>query len=202
MRRSREEALETRRAILREALDCFATRGYALTTFQDIAERIHLTKGAVFWHFKTKEDLLAELLLQMQESFKPLPHVDEAESLEDIRAAFLAWASVLTRNATQRKFMKFVLSRVEWSDALKRTLARKVDAVAQDNPYARLERGLARVRAAGGLVSPLDDTQVAGLLCSVFFGIFREAWLHKTAVPVLPTLEAGLDFILQGIRRQ
>ena len=122
--------------------------------------------------------------------------------LEDIRAAFLAWASVLTRNATQRKFMKFVLSRVEWSDALKRTLARKVDAVTQDNPYARLERGLARVRAAGGLVSPLDDTQVAGLLCSVFFGIFREAWLHKTAVPVLPTLEAGLDFILQGIRRQ
>ena len=62
MRRTKEEALETRKAILKVALDCFSKRGYALTTFNDIARRIHLTKGAVFWHFKSKEELLAELI--------------------------------------------------------------------------------------------------------------------------------------------
>lgn len=200
MRRSKEEALETRKAILRVALECFSTRGYALTTFNDIAARIHLTKGAVFWHFKSKEELLAELIAKVHEAYVPLRGLEEAKTLGDVRAAFLEWARLLAVDTEQRKLMLFVMSRVEWSEALKESLCKRLDGLAVSNPFERLERCLGRLRGAGKLASPLSDCQIATLLFSLFFGTHREAWLHKRAIDAEATVAVGLDFVLQGLR--
>ena len=50
-RRTKEEAEKTRKRIMASALSLFAKRGYDRTTFNDIAARLGLTKGAVYWHF-------------------------------------------------------------------------------------------------------------------------------------------------------
>ncbi|MFW6180471.1 MAG: TetR family transcriptional regulator, partial [Spirochaetota bacterium] len=57
MRRTRQETEETRRRILEAAVELFETRGYAATRIQDIADRTGLTRGAVYWHFKNKDEL-------------------------------------------------------------------------------------------------------------------------------------------------
>jgi TetR/AcrR family transcriptional regulator, cholesterol catabolism regulator len=49
---------ETRKALLDSALELFSTHGYADTSVQQIADRAHLTKGAFYHHFESKEDLL------------------------------------------------------------------------------------------------------------------------------------------------
>ncbi|MHB1297662.1 MAG: TetR/AcrR family transcriptional regulator [Gemmatimonadaceae bacterium] len=62
--RSRERhSPEVRRAeILDGALALFSERGYARATLNDVAERIGVTKGCVYHHFSSKEELLVELL--------------------------------------------------------------------------------------------------------------------------------------------
>ena len=62
MKRTKEEAVATKQAILQSALDLFYQKGYSKTTFDQIAARIGLTKGAVYWHFKNKPDLVAALI--------------------------------------------------------------------------------------------------------------------------------------------
>ena len=47
-RKTREESENTKVLILKSALDCFYEKGFSRTTFEDIALRIHLTKGAVY----------------------------------------------------------------------------------------------------------------------------------------------------------
>lgn len=54
VRKTKEEAENTRREILKAALEVFYQKGYSRTTFDEIAARINLTKGAVYWHFKNK----------------------------------------------------------------------------------------------------------------------------------------------------
>lgn len=194
--------METQRAILRVALESFSKRGYALTTFSDIAKRIHLTKGAIFWHFKTKEDLLAALLVWLQESFDPFKPLETATTLEAVREAFLAWADVLATNRQHRQFLTFVMSRVEWSEALKARLRKKLEVLMASDPYERLESCIERLKAAGEIDSPLTAEQLAAMFSSCFFGLHREAWLHKKDLALRPTLEAGLSFIIEGIRRK
>ncbi|SEG68963.1 DNA-binding transcriptional regulator, AcrR family [Thermomonospora echinospora] len=54
-------ALDTRARILETALDLFSGQGYQRTSMREIAERLGLTKAAVFYHFPSKAHLLAAL---------------------------------------------------------------------------------------------------------------------------------------------
>jgi len=57
-----ERRTNTREQIRSVALEMFAERGYAGTSLREIAERLGVTKAAVYYHFPTKEDILASLL--------------------------------------------------------------------------------------------------------------------------------------------
>jgi AcrR family transcriptional regulator len=51
----------TRRRILEVALHLFATRGFAATSVRDLATALELQPSALYAHFKSKEQVLAEL---------------------------------------------------------------------------------------------------------------------------------------------
>ena len=57
-----ERRTNTREQIRTVALEMFAERGYDGTSLREIAERLGVTKAAVYYHFKSKEDILASLL--------------------------------------------------------------------------------------------------------------------------------------------
>ncbi|PZF97937.1 TetR family transcriptional regulator [Micromonospora deserti] len=51
----------TRERILAVAAALFAERGYRATSMQEIADRVGITKAALYYHFAAKEDVLHEL---------------------------------------------------------------------------------------------------------------------------------------------
>lgn len=57
-----ERRTGTREQIRTLALELFAERGYDGTSLREIAERLGITKAAVYYHFKTKEEILASLV--------------------------------------------------------------------------------------------------------------------------------------------
>ena len=57
MKRTREEAIETRDAIIEAALRVCSNRGYRGTTLDEIASEAGLSRGAIHWHFGTKYKL-------------------------------------------------------------------------------------------------------------------------------------------------
>ncbi|WP_327177978.1 TetR/AcrR family transcriptional regulator [Streptomyces sp. NBC_01335] len=57
-----ERAIRTRNAVLTAAAAVFAERGYEAATIQEILERAAVTKGALYFHFPSKEDLARGVL--------------------------------------------------------------------------------------------------------------------------------------------
>ncbi|MCL7380985.1 TetR/AcrR family transcriptional regulator [Streptomyces sp. 35G-GA-8] len=51
----------TRQRIQDVALELFGEQGYEKTSLREIAERLDVTKAALYYHFKTKEDILISL---------------------------------------------------------------------------------------------------------------------------------------------
>lgn len=120
VRRTKEEAEQTKQAILDSALELFYEKGFARSTFDEIAKRISLTKGAVYWHFRNKADLLAELMRQ-----KFLAHRDKIESggcvansIADIREHFKNIALSIENDADFCRFLFFVVFQMEWSEGV------------------------------------------------------------------------------------
>ena len=52
----------TQQRILEAARELFAERGYAGTSIRDIAERLSMTKAALYYHFPGKQDVLVALV--------------------------------------------------------------------------------------------------------------------------------------------
>jgi AcrR family transcriptional regulator len=60
--RGAEKALATRAALLEVAAELFAERGYVQSSVRDIARRGEVSSGAIYGHFRSKADLLAEAI--------------------------------------------------------------------------------------------------------------------------------------------
>ncbi|WP_200304529.1 TetR/AcrR family transcriptional regulator [Streptomyces adelaidensis] len=56
----------TRQRIQDVALELFAEQGYEKTSLREIAEHLDVTKAALYYHFKTKEDILISLFQDLR----------------------------------------------------------------------------------------------------------------------------------------
>ncbi|NUS01482.1 MAG: helix-turn-helix transcriptional regulator [Nonomuraea sp.] len=54
------------------ALELFAERGYDKTTLQEVAERLEITRPALYYHFRTKEEILGSVVEQLVQSIDEL----------------------------------------------------------------------------------------------------------------------------------
>jgi AcrR family transcriptional regulator len=62
MKRTKENAGQTRQAILDASFEVINEKGFERMTRDDIANRMGMTRGAVNWHFKSKEEIYFSLL--------------------------------------------------------------------------------------------------------------------------------------------
>lgn len=58
----KERTGNTRERIQQVALELFAEQGYDKTSLREIAERLDVTKAALYYHFKTKDEILESVL--------------------------------------------------------------------------------------------------------------------------------------------
>ncbi|MDX1818623.1 MAG: TetR family transcriptional regulator, partial [Marinobacter sp.] len=81
MRRTKEDAEKTRQTVLEAALTLFSKDGYSLTTLSRIAREAGCSRGPIYWHFETKDDLYEAVLAYSQEPLEAL--VQECAGMSD-----------------------------------------------------------------------------------------------------------------------
>ena len=63
------QSQETATRILTQAMRIFLAKGYHGTSIEDITQAAKLTKGALYWHFRSKEDLLKKIVGEYENRF-------------------------------------------------------------------------------------------------------------------------------------
>src|SRR5215813_15293863 len=61
---TREATLDSRQEILRTAARLFQQRGYDATSMNDVAAALKLSKGGLYHHFQSKDEILFDLMEQ------------------------------------------------------------------------------------------------------------------------------------------
>ena len=118
VRQARSEA--TRRKIITSAVELFNEIGYPATGLGDIIERAELTKGALYYHFDSKESLATAII---EEGSANLIHAfrsitkSSAPTLESmIHGAFVA-ADLLSTDKVARSGTQLLRAFGEFNDA-------------------------------------------------------------------------------------
>lgn len=79
-------ASDTKQRIQAVARELFAAKGVQKTSLQDIADRLGITKPALYYHFASREDLVRSIVQPLIDDGEAFLHEQEARSRIDPRA--------------------------------------------------------------------------------------------------------------------
>lgn len=153
-----------RERILDEARDQFLTKGFAATSMQEIADAVGMTKPALYYHFRDKQDLLVAVLGREMEDGKRafLASLAEHETMVERLAFGARWCFTRIKGDLGRLMSD--MHRVLAPDRVhqfKCSHPMPVDLVAQV-----LREG----KESGELVDPEDPELLARLFVGMIFG--------------------------------
>jgi AcrR family transcriptional regulator len=167
--------------IVRAAVELFTTNGIDATSLQMIADALGVTKGAVYYHFKTKHEIIRAVCADSFDALEAV--VAEAETIESVTSRDRALEQLVPGIVGLAVESRSVFSKLRFDPVMVRLMA-------DDPQYAdlltRLDRLLGgeapdaetRVRTAAAisalagtpvhhLVADLDDTAVRAHLTTV-----------------------------------
>lgn len=108
MRKTKEEAQKTRQHLLNAALEVFWRKGVTQASLHEIAVEAEVTRGALYWHFKNKEDLFEALFEQKFHIFLNKINDENLEQASDVwqhlRQSLYDLFDLLQNDEQQRKF--------------------------------------------------------------------------------------------------
>jgi AcrR family transcriptional regulator len=188
----RRDPATKRDAVLKTAAQLFLEKSYARTSMNDVAERLRITKPALYHYFRNKEDILLECYrlgtaLIQQKLGEIAAH--GGSGIEKVRAFIRAYAEVMTVN-----FGRCVM-RLDDGDL-------SPEALSEVRAYKRkIDRSLRRLMEEGiadGSIAPCDPKIAA------FAAAGAVNWMCVWYDPAgsLPATEIAVEFariLTQGL---
>lgn len=155
-----ERAIRTRRVILEAAGAVFDEHGYTATTISMVLERAAVTKGALYFHFPSKESL-AQAVLDEQISFGAVPA--QPCKLQELVDMTFVFGQRLRRNSLLKGSVRL---------AVDQNAPAGVDHSGPFRQWAdRLVGVLEQARTQGELLPTVQPRRTVELLVGAFAGV-------------------------------
>lgn len=198
-RKTKEEAEETRRLLLDAALKLFSENGIQNTTLTAVAKEAGVTRGAIYWHFKAKADMLQALWEMV---LGPLDQVYEtllAEQGDDpLTHLGSATAEFLMEIVNNHKFQQVI--RISMQSISDQQLCEHMRTHFK-NDLKNMTQVMVHAREKGVLRQGLSPRTAAFCFISYMGGIM-ETWLNNEDILDLQQEAKAIGkVIVQGLRR-
>jgi AcrR family transcriptional regulator len=129
VRRTKEDAQETRENILEAASIIFVRKGVAKASLEEIAQEAGVTRGAVYWHFKNKVDIFQALHDQLHMPFTDMilrdlekGHPNPLKQLEELCVKLLI---DLEHNAQKKRILTIFFLKCDYSGEMEEILKKQ-----------------------------------------------------------------------------
>ena len=110
--RKAQQSAQTREALLATCLSLFAERGFARTSIDEIARAAGVTKGAMYWHFESKDHLFQAILDRIRSRWQEVVHQPVSarhDSRERLAQLFDSYAELFQESPEICLFLQQIL---------------------------------------------------------------------------------------------
>ena len=188
---------DTRQRIEHAALELFLVRGYVGTPVRVIAEEAQVTTPALYWHYKSKDELCASILTRVYREFDELLRVavKDGSPEEQLRAYVEASVSLNLKGRSRSARVGF--------DQLVASLpaASRAELAELQRPLLNLLRDILREGDALGVFRVLDPTITA--LAIISMANYAFTWYRTAASATVAEIAASYaEFAMRLARGQ
>ena len=198
-RKTKEDSIKTRTLLLEAALDVFSEKSFSEVTLSEIAERVGMTKGALYWHFKNKGDLLSKLIKEifLDSEIEFAEKLVERETLADLRDYYNKKLMLPDKNDRFIKINAIMLRRFEWPEEVRSNLFTLLkDQIAREKKM--INEILLRSRREGAIRQDIEVENASSAITSVFYGLYILV-LNEI---VTDDIIKSTDFIFNAFRKE
>ncbi|MDX5373961.1 MAG: TetR family transcriptional regulator [Pseudomonadaceae bacterium] len=204
MRRTKEQAEQTRIAILAAAEQLFLEKGVAHSTLEQIARAAGVTRGAVYWHFENKAHLFHEMLNQVrlppEQLTERLCGCNGDDPLLSLRDLCIEAIANLARDQQKQRIFTILLHRCEFTDELREAERRHTAFI---NQFIALVQDLfARPECLARLRPGVTPRLAARALHALIVGLFTDWTRDPDLFDPLRDTPALIDAQLRGLLRE
>jgi AcrR family transcriptional regulator len=207
VRQARSEA--TRRKIITSAVELFNQIGYPATGLGDIIERAEMTKGALYYHFDSKESLATAIIRQasahLTHTFRTIAE-SPAPALENMIHGVFAVADLIHTDQVVRSGTHLLRAFGEFNEVAARTYGGWIDEMTTRTRQA-IEEGDLRAgvdpRAVGEtIVTAMLGAELLSNAISAGADVLQR--VARTWEVLLPAIvsEESLDYVREFLRRE
>lgn len=189
-------AKDTREEILTAALNLFSTNNYHATSMSMIAEEAGVSKGTVYWHFDSKEDLFRELVLAGLDYFNENYERIKSENLnaeEKIYAIIDFSIKMLAENLKMGNILQNNIQLIS-SEFQKKMIERHKAAISVIKLV--IEQGI-----DSGTIESSNPHNTAVMILTLIFNTHSQE-LYYTFDTVKEDVDFIYNFIMQGIAKE
>jgi AcrR family transcriptional regulator len=180
-RAARAEGRHAREELLTAALHVFARRGYEQAGVDEIATEAGYSKGALYWHFSGKEELLTALLDERIDA-PAREMVALLQSAPPDRDMSVEAARAFARRLREQR-EAVLLDREYWSLAIRDPALRARYIARQTDLRSALAAALqARMRHLGTPDLPMGAEQVARVVMTIIGGLAVDELIEPGSV--------------------
>ncbi|OYT97953.1 MAG: TetR family transcriptional regulator [Burkholderiales bacterium PBB1] len=200
-RKTKEDALVTRDRILDAAELVFEQRGVSRCSLQEIAQAAGVTRGAIYWHFENKADLVNAMLqrvaLPLEEAISRSADPNTADPVLEVRNSLLnALRKTVACPQVQRVFV-IKMQKLEYVDELQAVRDKRINT--RVGLIDQVAIGLKRATAQGQLDRRLPARASAIALHALVSGLIENWLLDPSAFDLVQVGEQALDTYLAGL---
>jgi AcrR family transcriptional regulator len=188
---------ERKDQILDAASDVFAEKGVHESRMDDIVNKSGLSKGTLYWYFKSKDDILIGIFERMfQREFDELKTLNEMGGSASDRLKYFTERAIIDIKRMLRlmpiayEFMSLAFRRKFVQDAFKRYI----------NTYMDILVPIIQQGIDTGEFRQVDPLNVAITSGAIFEGTIL-LWVYDNSL-VVPDehIRAGIDLLLEGVK--
>lgn len=202
VRRTRDEALETRNSLLDAAERVFSERGVSRTSLADIATAAGTTRGAIYWHFRDKADLFCAMVARVTLPMEDQVCVDwdpaVADPLANIRERLTAVLERTAGDAQCRRVFHIIYHKCEYVDDMQTVWQRLGEMRA--GCMAHVEQGFRDAVAKRQLPRAVDPRGAAVGLYALVDGLINNWVIDPRYVPPPGYARRMISVFLDGLR--
>ncbi|CAM4113865.1 HTH-type transcriptional regulator TtgR [compost metagenome] len=202
VRRTKEEAQETRAQILEAAEKAFYKRGVARTTLADIAKEAGVTRGAIYWHFNDKAELVEAMLDSLHEPLDALARASESEDEVDplgcMRKLLVRLMHQMVLDPKTRRINEILHHKCEFTDDMCEIRQQRQSSTIECHAHIALSLGNAVKR--GQLPADVDPERAALAIYAYIDGLIRRWLLLPDSFDLLNQAEQWIDTGLDMLR--
>lgn len=202
MKRTKEEAAVTRAAVLKAALSVFSSKGYDASTLEDVSAAARVTRGAIYWHFKSKADLYNTLIEEVAARGNMVVQSAVAEGgalLEILRRIFVRQCALIEDDREARAIMELVLFKTGLHPDLKAGRKKQID---EGNALVAGIADAMRMGVSQGILRDnIDPTDMARAFLAFENGAIQQWLASPKSFSLKTSAESFADILIAGLRK-